>query len=170
MEFVSLALNSKIPFSALCKSFNISRQNGYKWLNRFKRFGKDGLKEKSRRPKSCPKSTRIAMVNFIVEKRLLHHCWDARKIRRLLQNKKHKEIPSAPVIHKIISQNGLINQKLSQQTKSYRRFQYLQPNEMLQMDFKGDFPITFSQRCYPLTIIDDCSRFLLCVELSRPLT
>lgn len=164
MEFVSLAVNLKGSFSDLCKSFNISRQNGYKWLNRFKKFGQDGLKEKSRRPKSCPKSTREKIVDFIVAKRSKYPCWGARKIKRLLKNARYKNIPSHTAINKILNQKGLINPKLSQQTKPYRRFQYLHPNEMWQMDFKGDFPIASGQRCHPLTIIDDCSRFLVCVE------
>ena len=162
-EFVRLATNEKNNFSKLCQTYNISRQSGYKWLNRYQAQGESGLLELSRRAQNSPMATAPVVIDFIVKTRINHPCWGAKKIQRILQNNAFDGVPSPVTIHKILQKNNLICPELSAQSKPIQRFEYSQPNELWQMDFKGDFPIAPGLRCHPLTILDDHSRFSLCV-------
>lgn len=163
-EFIQFAINETINFSKLCRDYNISRQTGYKWLNRFKIKGEFGLEDLSKKPKNSPNKTTQNVEEFIIKNRLKHPCWGAKKIERILENKKFQNVPSHTTINKILNDYNLINEKISSETKKTIRFEYERPNELWQMDFKGDFPIQNSGRCYPLTIIDDHSRFSVCVQ------
>jgi transposase len=163
-EFVSFATNPKINFSELCKSYKITRQTGYKWLNRFKKFGFSGLEDLSQKPKFSPNSTPQNIVDFILKTRLKHPCWGAKKIKRILQNNNFENSPSHVTINKILQAHNLINEKISKETQKIIRFEHENPNDLWQMDFKGDFAINSKERCFPLTVLDDASRFAVCVK------
>ena len=159
-EFVSLAAAQDLPFSELCRRFNISRQTGYKWLDRHKAQGVQGLADQSRRPHHSPARSPQPIVDLVLELRR-QYGWGGRKIERRLRDLGHADVPAPATITEILRRNGMLEPRESAQRQHWQRFEHEHPNALWQMDFKGDFLTLESGRCMPLTVIDDHSRFNL---------
>lgn len=101
-EFVQLAEKRDEPFAALCARFGISRKTGYKWLNRFRLSGEDGLKELSRRPKHIPRRTPELIVDAVLELRRSHPDWTAARIREALAEEEVGRLPGLSTIGLIL--------------------------------------------------------------------
>ena len=161
-EFVKRVLSKEKSKSELCREYGISRPTGDKWLKQF--FQGDDLSDKSRAPFKTANKTPEAMEQFIVEYRKKYPAIGAVKIHRMLQDEGYSDIPCASTINEIFKRNGLISREASLAATPHKRFQKEKPNEMWQADFKGDFLMQNKQRCFPLNIIDDCTRFNLCCK------
>jgi transposase InsO family protein len=166
VEFVFLAKSlDGFKFSVLCKRFNISRKTGYKWLNRYKEKGLLGLHEKTRRPLVSPRKCPKEVENYVIRLRKKEPEWGPKKLRRIMQNKKEEgkytftTIPAKNTIGKILLRNGMITAERSLESKPFTRFEYDNPNDLWQMDFKGYFSMLNRKYCHPLAILDDHSRF-----------
>jgi transposase InsO family protein len=159
-EFVILAGNSGVNLSALCRRFNISRTTAYKWLGRFRTQGSQGLMDRARKPHSSPRRTQKALEQKVLAIRWQHPAWGARKIRRILLNDLSRP-PAPSTIGAILKRANCINSDEALKHRPLRRFERAMPNELWQMDFKGDFSLHNGQRCFPLTALDDFSRFNL---------
>lgn len=172
LEFVMLADKTGANMSALCRRFNISRPTGYKWLNRYRKGGPDGLEERSRRPHRSPNKTPKLVEEAVCEVRREHPAWGGRKIRARLRQKAGadgvrfapEKVPAASTCQAIVERNGLVDPESEERHTSYKRFEKDQPNELWQMDFKGHFSLTGGAECHPLTIVDDHSRFALAIK------
>ena len=164
MNFVAQAMAGEESFSALCHAYNISRKTGYKWLDRVK-CGV-GLEELSRAPHSSPHRTPPEVEAVILAERDRHPSWGPRKLERVLHNHGYQNIPCKSTIENILKRNDRIEPEDSEAATPFRRFQRERPNDLWQMDFKGDFAMLDGKRCYPLTITDDCTRFCLCLHAS----
>ena len=162
MEFVVEALSSEKSMSQLCRDYCIDRKTGYKWLERAKNG--ESMSDKSHRPKSHPNQTAPETVELIINTRIKHPAWGARKLKRYLENQGHNGLPAQSTICEILKRNGLVLPEESVARIPYKRFEKEHPNDMWQMDFKGDFGLLNTQRCHPLTILDDCSRFSIALE------
>lgn len=160
-EFIQAHGEGKTSMSALCREYGISRKTGYKWLER-NRQG-ESLKDHSRRPLHSPNKIPAEIEARIVQARQEHPTWGARKLLRLLQNQGENLLPSTSTVCNILRRNGLITPHASALHTPYKRFERAQPNELWQMDFKGDFVMENGARCFPLTLLDDCSRYSLCI-------
>lgn len=160
-EFMQLAMQSGANRRELCRRFKISPKTAYKWLRRFKSNGKAGLNERSRRPDRSPKRTDPATEQEVISWRMQSlNCWGGRKLaRRLLDGGGPQLAPST--ITKILHRHGLIEPQRSTAATAWQRFEREVPNELWQMDFKGHFALLDGQRCHPLTVLDDHSRFAL---------
>jgi len=164
LEFVQLAQAPDANISALCTAFGISRKTGYKWLQRHKAAGVDGLENRSRRPTNSPRQSNSEVETTIVELHRAYPCWGARKLKALLPN-------GFPDLHhttidSILRRNGCELVALTNPGKpALSRFEHEAPNVLWQMDFKGHFPLTdaTARRCHPLTVLDDHSRFNICL-------
>ena len=159
-EFVMLARLDGANVSALCKRFGISRQTGYLWLRRAK--AGEAVKDRSRRPHSSPRRTSDDLERHILEMRDEHPAWGARKIARRMQDL-GMEPPSASTVHAILSRHGRIGTQADERM-AQGRFEREVPNLLWQMDFKGRTQMACGNWCYPLTIIDDHSRFAIAIE------
>jgi transposase InsO family protein len=160
-EFVQLALQEGSNISFLCERFNISRPTGYKWIGRFLEAGDEGLNDRSRRPHNCPHKTSTAVEDAILEVRDEHRVWGGRKLRKRLANLGHQGLPAPSTITAILHRNGRIDATESAKHTAFQRFEHPYPNDLWQMDFKGNFPTRDQGRCHPLTVLDDHSRFNL---------
>jgi transposase InsO family protein len=158
-EFVELASREEANRRALCRRFGISATTGYKWLRRFAEEGRDGLVDRSRRPVMSPARTREAVERRVVSVRRRHPSWGGRKIRRWLLDHGVEQAPAASTITGILGRHGLLDEQLRSR-RPWQRFEAARPNALWQMDFKGDY-LLGSGRCYPLTVLDDHSRFSL---------
>ena len=166
IEFVVRVLRKERKMGELCKEYGISRTTGYRWLNRFRETGTFlSLCDRSRRPHSSPRRTPEEQEDRVVELRR-QYGWGARKLEVLLKKEGIKR--SERTINRILSRRGEIR-KEDRRRPALRRFERSRPNELWQMDFKGEYKLESGVCCYRLGIIDDQSRY--CVGLwglSRP--
>ena len=171
-EFVQLADQPQSNMSRLCRRFGISRPTGYKWLRRYQQQGREGLSERSRRPHSSPNKTPDRIVRLVLEARRRDPGWGGRKLRRHLRNRAEDgdlsirpgQVPSASTITRILERHGMLPAPAdSSRQGSWQRFERDTPNALWQLDFKGEFSLGDGQLCYPLTLVDDHSRFSLVV-------
>jgi transposase InsO family protein len=165
LEFVRLAQtvgSVGVSMAALCRRFGISRETGYKWCRRFEVEGIDGLGDRSRRPHRSPARTAPAMEERVLALRE-QHPWGGRKLQRRLRDVGVGETPAASTITAILRRYDKLDPAKAGKPAAFLRFERPAPNDLWQMDFKGHFA-TDSGRCHPLTVLDDHSRFALCVS------
>lgn len=150
-EFVRFARQPDANISELCRRFAISRKTGYKWL------GRDSCEDRSRKPVSSPRRTDAALVDKVLQVRDKHPAWGARKIAHVLE--RDQQVCLAPsTVNCVLRRHGRISEQASLAATPWQRFEHDAPNSLWQIDFKGHFP-TGNQRCHPLTVLDDHSRF-----------
>lgn len=142
--------------AALCRKFGVSRKTGYKWLQRFREVGSlDGLDDLSRRPHHSPNRTSEAIEERVEELRLSTG-WGGKKLCILLAR---EEIQlAASTIDRIIQRRGL-TRVVERGKAATQRFERAHANELWQMDFKGEYPLRQNGYCYPLSVLDDHSRY-----------
>lgn len=160
-EFVQRVQSAEKTKSALCREYGISRPTGDKWIKRYE--GGETLDDRSRRPKRIHR-TDAQTEGIIVAYRRAHPAIGATKIHRILTNQGVKGLPSVKTCNNILKRNGLIHREASAAATPYKRFEKASPNRMWQMDYKGWVLMKDGQRCHPLNIIDDHSRYNLCCK------
>jgi transposase InsO family protein len=165
LDFVQQALGEGSNIRALCREFEVSPKTAYKWIARYKHSGAEALGDESHRPhQRCPWQTRPELEERIVALRRAHPDWGARKLRRRLEVLGASGLPAASTITAILHRHDLIDREESGKHAPCRRFEATAPNDLWQMDFKGDFPLRCGLQCYPLTVLDDHSRFSLMLK------
>ena len=165
LEFVMLARALGANVRALCRSHGISPKTGYKLLKRFEDSGAEGLQDKSRRPLTSPNRTAPDLEARVLALHERYPCWGAGKLRALLPEGAAR--PHHNTVAAILRRHGCqIVGAIDRSTHAPSRFEHAAPNLLWQMDFKGHFPLTDERagRCHPLTVIDDHSRFALCLQ------
>lgn len=155
--------------SDLCKEYGISRTTGYKFLKRFRQEGPGGFFDRTRRPHRSPKRTSDVVVKLLVDARK-RYGWGARKLKKVL-SERHPGVafPALSTISSILEREGLV-QPRKRKRRVPRDSAPLShadsPNAVWCADFKGEFRMGNSRFCYPLTISDAHSRFIIaCVAL-----
>ena len=159
-EFVLLARQEGANVRQLCRRFNISPSTAYKWLSRFEKSGAEGLNNQSRRPKTSPKRCADELEKQILAVSQEYAAWGARKLKRVLEDK-GVAMPSVSTVHAVLQRHSRVDPKAAE-IKPFIRFEHEAPNDLWQMDFKGHFSLS-QGRCHPLTILDDHSRFSMCI-------
>jgi len=157
----------------LSQKYGVSRPTIYKWLKRYKHFGIEGLKEQSRAPKNCPHRTSKKILDLVIQEKLKNRRRGPRKVRAQLK-RKHPEIelPAVSTIGYWLKKEGLVERR----KKRLHVPPYTQPfgecdapNDIWSIDYKGQFYMKNGHVCYPLTLSDNFSRFLLgCQALEGP--
>ena len=157
-EFVMLASVEGANVRALCRRYTISPKTGYKWLGRYRRQGRAGVTDRSRRPHRSPTRTAPALERAVLAVRAAHPVWGGRKIRAVLLARGHPTLPSPSTMTAILKRHGQIAPEAAPKHTAWQRFEHDAPNRLWQMDFKGHFAL-LAGRCHPLTVLDDHSRF-----------
>jgi transposase InsO family protein len=160
-EFVTLARTEGANIRALCRAFHISPTVAYKWIARAK--AGEPLEDRSRRPHTSPSRTADALERAVLEVRDRHPAWGGRKVRKRLIDLGHLDVPSASTVTEILRRHARLDPQQAAKHTAFRRFEHPEPNELWQMDFKGEFALRQGW-CYPLTILDDHSRFAVCLR------
>jgi transposase InsO family protein len=155
VKFVVRAVSGKERMAALCREFGVSRPTGYRWRRRFQQTGSiAGVVEQSRRPQHCPSQTELKKEERVVALRG-EYGWGAKKIDVLLRE---EDTPlTITTINRILKRRGLVGKKDSN-APALERFERSTPNELWQMDGKGEYHAS-DGTCYPLSILDDHSRY-----------
>jgi len=163
----------KVNISELCREFGITRECGYKWIKRFKaaNFDVRAVEERSRRPKHSPTAIDEVRQELVVRARKAHPRWGPRKLRAWLEERyPGVEFPSASAIAEILKRRGLVFPRGRKPRRSVDAgvsppFEECHaPNDVWCVDFKGWFRTKDGRKCYPLTITDAFSRFVLRCE------
>jgi transposase InsO family protein len=166
-RFLEDYLLNYYSISELAERFSVSRTTAHKWINRFNQHGQEGYQELSRRPHTCPWQTDQAIVDELVKLREAHPRWGPRKLLNLLQRRDPKlTLPSVATAARILTRNGLVKPR-----RRYRRAhpgcpksQPQGPNDIWAADYKGQFRLKNGDYCFPLTVSDLSSRFVLGVD------
>ena len=151
--------------SELCERFGVSRKTGYKWVARYGGEGLAGLADRSRAPHHCPHRTEARLIDALVRARRQHPTWGPRKPMSWLA-KHHPEStwPAPSTAGDILKQAGLIEARTRRRRLAHpgkTRVPMAAPNDVWSTDFKGEFRAGDGQWCYPLTVADGASRYLL---------
>jgi transposase InsO family protein len=160
-EFVRFAAAGQSSLSELCLRYGVSRVTGYKWLQRA-RLG-ENLTDRSRRPRTSPARTSEVTEALVCELRLRHPAWGGRKLHHYLRREGVTPLPAPSTVNTILSRNGLLS-PVRRMQRDWQRFEAEAPNHLWQMDFKGPIE-TEAGACHALTVLDDCSRFNLCLAI-----
>ena len=151
----------------LCREFNISRKTGHRLLRRWNELGKDALADQSRAPKRCAHRLSKEVIDCILGLKKKYPTWGAKKLRvKLSEMQPGIHIPARSTIHTVLKREGLVRK----QRRRKRHFSLCpirpgtRPNEVWCADFKGEFRLRNGKLCYPLTVTDHFSRYLIGVE------
>lgn len=149
----------------LCDMYGISRKSGYKWVQRYVEEGVEGLKDRSRAPHSCPHRTEERVVEALLAARRAHPRWGPRKLLAYLKPREPEWAwPAASTAGDILRRAGLVEpRRRRRQGPPARRptVEATAPNDVWTIDFKGEFRTGDHRYCYPLTVVDLCSRYIL---------
>ena len=164
--FVADYLRELYSFSELCARYRVSRKTGYKWIERYRQEGAEGLEERSRRPLGHPAQLPHALQQAIIELRGSRRTeLGPKKIQARLRERYPAEpVPSRTTIYNVLKRAGLITSRRLRRraARSGGISNSIQiPNALWSADFKGQFLTGDARWCYPLTVMDDSSRYLL---------
>lgn len=153
-------------FKSLCEAYGISRQAGYNLIRSYKERGFKVLEDQSRRPNRSPLSSSEEVVK-LVKKWRLKKGWGAKKIRvKIVEELGESSTPSVTTLHNILIRASLVEPKKHRRKIEPTRpvFDPVECNEIWSGDYKGSFLLGNKQRCYPLTICDSYSRYILRIQ------
>lgn len=152
----------------VCGDYGISRKTGYKLVERFKQLGEKAFEDASRRPRRLANAKAVELRELFIEKRKAHPTWGAKKLRAVLQREQPGIVlPAASTVSEWLERAGLVTRR-----RRKRRVSPMgdvlttahQPNDVWCVDHKGQFRLGDGPYCYPLTITDQFSRYILACE------
>ena len=166
LRFVARHLDGE-SISSLCREFGISRVTGHKIIDRYKECGIEAFTDRSRRPYRIANQLPFQVEALIVQLKKEWPTWGAPKIReRLATHFPAVRTPAKSTVHAVLERNGLVKHKRRGRPKLQGTglCDVSAPNDLWCTDYKGEFMLTDRRYCYPLTVTDFSSRFLLCCE------
>ncbi len=151
----------------LAERYEIAPKTAHKWINRYEKYGESGYHEHSRRPHSCPWQTESAMVEELVAVRQAHPRWGPRKLLDLMDERKPgRDLPAPSTAALILARRGFVRSSRRHRRAHPGAPQAVpqEPNDVWAADYKGQFRLKNGQYCFPLTVSDLASRYVLTVE------
>lgn len=169
LRFVRDARARLVSFTELCALYGISRVTGYKWLARANASGVDFLEERSRRPHSCPHATPPNLQARLLEARHRHPSWGPRKLLALVRRQDRRRgedfaWPARSTVAELLRRNGLTTPRRRRAVRGHPgrpQTPMSAPNVIWTADYKGQFRLGDAAYCFPLTVQDGYSRYLL---------
>lgn len=161
-ELVLLASQPDANVAELARCYGVSRKTAYKWIGRYHEGGPDALADRPRTPERSPQKTPPEIEKAVLRVREAHPRWGGRKIQAVLL-RQGLPAPSPATITAILRRHGRLSPE-PRPRQAMTRFEAEAPNDLWQMDHKGDFLLGDDTRCFPLTVLDDHSRFSLCID------
>jgi len=168
LRFIARLLEGE-PMSDVCRAFGVSRKTGYKLLNRYREEGPIALCDRSRRPVRYANQLPEPVERLIVETKKGKPHWGARKIRELLVRRLAGDVrvPATSTVHAVMDRHGLVRRRSKRRRNKAQGTPLsagTHPNDLWCTDFKGEFKLGNRRYCYPLTVTDQASRFVLMCE------
>lgn len=154
--------------SELAEQYGISRKTAYKWLGRFADEGEPGLSERGRTPREVANRTPREIEEKIIELRRQHRTWGAKKLLTVLEGQLDVEqLPCRSTVSEILKRHGMVRCRVRRRREGHPGRPVAEPavpNEVWGADFKGQFRMGNGQYCYPFTVTDLHSRYLICCD------
>ena len=166
LKFIARLLDGE-QMAAVCREFNVSRKTGYKILRRYNDVGLEGLTDRSRRPYRHANQLPVQIETLIVRCKQDKPHWGAPKIReRLARLYPDVHTPAISTVHAILDRHSLVKRRTRRRNKATGTPLSVteQPNDLWCADYKGEFMLANRRYCYPLTITDFASRYLIACE------
>jgi len=166
LRFVARLLDGE-KMAVLCREFDISRKTGYKLFNRYRECGLEGLTDRSRRPYRHANQLPFQIEKLIVRLKQERPSWGAPKIReRLRRMYPDVHTPAISTVHAILDRHGLVKRRRKRRYRAQGTAlsDAKQPNELWCADYKGEFMLADKRYCYPLTVTDFASRYLIACD------
>lgn len=175
LQFVADYQRQLFTMTALCARYGISRKTGYALLDRYEECGVAGLTPRSSRPGHSPQATADEIVDAILALRKRHPTWGGKKILAVLAARHPRwAMPAVSTANDVLKRHGLVAPRSQRRPVGHPGYQprpAIAPNEIWTTDFKGQFRTADAELCYPLTICDHFSRYLIaCRGLAAPTT
>src|SRR5688572_478281 len=151
----------------LSEQFGISRKSVYKWIHRYATNGLPGLAELSRAAHRCPHKTPAYIEQALIALRRRHRLWGPRKLLVVLAQQyplMKEKLPAASTVGDMLKRAGLVERRRRRTRPGDHGSVPLcapDPNDVWSADFKGEFLTKDANWCYPFTLTDACSRYLL---------
>lgn len=168
MEFVMRVRSGLYSMSEACRRSGVSRKTGHKIWNRWLSDGVDGLRDRSRRPHTSPTRTPRFVEELIIDLRQKHRDWGPKKLTKVMSNRfPDLELPAPSTIAAILKREGLVKPRKRQRKHTHPGQPFIEvkaPNHLWTTDFKGHFRTGNGVYCYPLTVADQHSRYILACE------
>jgi len=166
VDFIAAVRRGDLSMAELCEAYGVSRKTGYKWVGRFEESGPQGLYDQSRRPKTSPQRTGEDVEALLLRaKREFPHYGPKKLIVILGARHRRLRLPAASTASDILKRHGLVEPRPRRRRRVIHRTEpfgtILEPNSTWSADFKGDFRLKDGVRCFPLTLTDNFSRYLL---------
>jgi putative transposase len=166
LKFVARALDGE-KMAGLCREFGISRKTGYKIVDRYKESGLEGLTDRSRRPYRQANQLPFQIETLIVRLKQDKPGWGAPKIQdRLKRRYPDVHTPAISTVHAVLDRHGLVKHRKGRRNRAQGTplSQAKEPNDLWCADYKGEFMLADRRYCYPLTVTDFASRYLIACE------
>ena len=166
MRFIARLLDGE-SMSRLCEEFGISRKTGYKIWNRYQNTGAYALVDRSRKPHRFGNQLPEQLERTLLRLKREKPYWGAPKIRELLIRRfANVRAPAVSTVHAVLARNGLVNcrKRRRMRAEGTPLSNSQNPNDLWSADFKGEFMLGDKRYCYPLTVSDHASRYLLAIE------
>jgi transposase InsO family protein len=164
-QFIADYLREILSITELCDLYGISRKTAYKWIERYLRQGPAGLEERTRRPQSSPNRTPDEVTQALLEARRRHPSWGGKKLLTLVHTRHPKwDLPHRSTVCDILKRHGMVPKQRNRRHIGHPgkpSSLILAPNDLWSADFKGQFKTGNGRYCYPLTVTDNFSRYLL---------
>jgi transposase InsO family protein len=164
-QFIADYLRETFSVTELCDMYKVSRKTAYKWIDRYLRHGPAGLEDRSRKPRNSPNRIPEYIEAALLQARTRHPSWGAKKLLPYLAKRfPNEQLPLESTVFEILGRHGMLARK-----RQRRRIGHpgapgnsmLAPNDVWCADFKGQFKTGDGRYCYPLTVTDGFSRYLL---------
>jgi transposase InsO family protein len=169
LQFVAAYQRGFCSMKELCARAAVSRKTGYKWLERYEELGAAGLAERSHAPHVCPHRIEPTVAGLFLAARRSHPTWGPGKLRQYLapRHRGVEEWPAISTIADLLKRNGLVHRRRRRRSPLHPgavAIHTTEANDLWTADFKGQFRTRNGIYCYPLTIADQHTRFLLRVQ------
>jgi len=168
VQFIADYQRDVFDLAELARRYGISRKTAYKWLDRYETGGPASLADRSRRPRQSPHAVAPTVVTALLDVRRHHPTWGAKKLLKIVATRHPTWVlPARSTVCNLLDRAGLITAQRRRQVPSHPGHALVPmtvPNGTWTADFKGQFKTRDSRYCYPLTIVDGCSRYLLACQ------
>lgn len=174
IKFIAMVKSGMYSFASTCREFDISRKTGYQLLARYQAEGERALAARSRAPHNHPNAMSDKLARMLLEVKATHVHFGPRKVRDYMVMRGYQgELPAASTIGELYKRHGLVRRRARRRARSHPSSEPLRhasaPNIVWSADFKGQFRMNNGRWCYPFTVSDNASRYLLvCQGLSHP--
>ena len=166
MRFVARLLDGE-KMAVLCREFDISRKTGHKIFNRYKLSGLEGLTDRSRRPYRQANRLPLQIEKLVIQVKREHPSWGAPKIREKIK-RLHADLPlpATSTVHAVLDRHELVDRPRRRRFKAEGTYLSVpkRPNDLWCADYKGEFMLADKRYCYPLTVTDSVSRYLIACD------